>query len=369
MGEIHNLHEYAIVTPDMEMSWQEISDLLAELFQAKAALVMKANLTANEIEVFVKSKNPDNPYLKGHKDTLFDSGLYCEYVLKNEDKLHVSNALREDIWKDNPDMELGMISYVGYPIKSPDGGLFGTLCVLDTQEIAVTEKQDMLLRKFRDHIELDLIAHDKARSERRLITEKNLLMREANHRLKNNMSTVYGLLYLQADATDNMEAREVLEDAARRVKSMSMLHDKLSRNSFGDDVNVREYVQLLLDDIIRFYEGIKSVNASVDVDDMSMDSRTVSALGIIINELLVNSMKHAFNGEAKGEVELSLKKESENIILVYSDSGNGISKPGNTKSKTFGLQLIEQLTHQLRGELKLSEGKGHKTYISFPYEP
>ncbi|MCH8556761.1 MAG: GAF domain-containing protein [Balneolia bacterium] len=365
MGEILNLHNYAIVTPDMERSWQEISDVLAELFDAKAALVMKADLDEDEMEVLVKSSNADNPYPKGHKDPIKDSGFYCEYVLKNKKKLHVKNALREDIWKDNPDIELGLVSYLGYPIKKPDGSLFGTICILDSEEIHISEKQDLLLKKFRDHIELDLVAHEKSRAERRLITEKNLLMREANHRLKNNMSTIYGLLFLQAESTDHESAKEVLNDAARRVKSMSILHDKLSRNSFDDEVNVREYTELLVDDVIEFYEGIKTVKMHLDIDDFSLDSRTISALGIITNELVVNSMKHAFNENHKGEIKLAIKETDDVINLAYGDSGDGF-KVSTHGSKTFGLQLIEQLSFQLGGELDFSGEDGYHTVINFP---
>ncbi len=135
-------------------AWQEVVDSMADIIGIPAGLIMRLN--EPDIEVLVSSKGEDNPYHTGDKEKVWGSGLYCETVLKSRDKLLVPNALADENWKDNPDIKLHMISYMGFPILLPDGSAFGTICVLDKQENAYTDKYEKLLRNFRDLIQADL---------------------------------------------------------------------------------------------------------------------------------------------------------------------------------------------------------------------
>ncbi len=142
-----------IEIPDgVVQKWQRIVDLLAELLDVPAALIMRAD--PPYIEVFRASSNDKNPYQAGEKDKL--EGLYCETVMKNDEKLLIPNALKDEKWKNNPDIKKGMISYLGFPIKWPDGKFFGTVCVLDTKENAYSNKKEEILNEFKDLIETHL---------------------------------------------------------------------------------------------------------------------------------------------------------------------------------------------------------------------
>ncbi|MCA1792898.1 MAG: GAF domain-containing protein [Desulfotignum sp.] len=135
-------------------TWQEIVDTLAEIIGIPAGLIMRLN--DPDIEVLVSSKGQDNPYHPGDKEKVWGSGLYCETVIKTRDRLIVPNALADENWKDNPDIKLQMISYLGFPIFLPDGSAFGTICVLDRNENAYDDTFEKLMRKFRDLIQADL---------------------------------------------------------------------------------------------------------------------------------------------------------------------------------------------------------------------
>ena len=112
------------------LKWQEIADLLANILKIPAALIMK---TENEfMEVFISSKTEHNPYKVGDKEHWH--GLYCETVIKTQNKLYIPNALKDVKWDKNPDIKLGMIAYLGIPINFPDNQPFGTICVLDNKE-------------------------------------------------------------------------------------------------------------------------------------------------------------------------------------------------------------------------------------------
>jgi GAF domain-containing protein len=134
--------------------WQQIVDVMAEIMDIPAGLIMRVD--DSHIEVFVASKSEGNPYHPGDKEEVWGSGLYCETVIKNKDKLLVPNALKDENWKNNPDIKLNMLSYLGLPVLLPDGKPFGTICVLDNKENAYSSGFEKLLSNFRDLIQLDL---------------------------------------------------------------------------------------------------------------------------------------------------------------------------------------------------------------------
>jgi GAF domain-containing protein len=134
--------------------WQNVVDIVAELLTVPAGLIMRCQ--GREIEVLVASASPGNPYHPGEKELLPGSGLYCETVIKTRRMLLVPNALHDEKWRNNPDIKLGMISYLGYPILLPQGEVFGTICVLDIKGNAYSETHKKLLLEFKELIEAHL---------------------------------------------------------------------------------------------------------------------------------------------------------------------------------------------------------------------
>jgi GAF domain-containing protein len=133
--------------------WQGLVDSLALQVGVPVGLVMKAEF--QRIVVFVSSATKGNPYKKGDGE-LMDSGLYCEAVMARRESLLIPNALADPEWEDNPDVKLGMISYLGYPLLWPDGEVFGTLCVLDTKENSFSSSARDRLCGVKGRIEEDL---------------------------------------------------------------------------------------------------------------------------------------------------------------------------------------------------------------------
>jgi transcriptional regulator with GAF, ATPase, and Fis domain len=142
------------VPEDILEKWQSIVDIMAHLLGVPAGLIMR--ITGPDIEVFVSSRSGGNPYHPGDREHLLGSGLYCETVIRTKDKLLVRNAPMDDDWKHNPDIELGMISYLGFPIVMPDGQVFGTICVLDRKANAYSETYGALVAQFKDLVESHL---------------------------------------------------------------------------------------------------------------------------------------------------------------------------------------------------------------------
>ena len=134
--------------------WQNLLDIIADSARIPAALVMKVELPC--IKVFLASKSKGNPYKIGDSEHLIGSGFYCERVFKTKEKLYVSNALKDKDWDKNPDIKLGLISYLGFPILWPDGEVFGTICMLDVKEIHFKKKHEKTVLLAKKHIETEL---------------------------------------------------------------------------------------------------------------------------------------------------------------------------------------------------------------------
>jgi len=134
--------------------WQSLVDIMAELTDVPTGLIMRVNWP--EIEVLISSDSEGNPYNQGDSERLPDSGLYCETVIKSKEKLKIPDATVDPDWRDNPDIALNMISYLGYPIFLPYGQVFGTLCILDNKPNDHPEKTDKLMLQLKDLVESHL---------------------------------------------------------------------------------------------------------------------------------------------------------------------------------------------------------------------
>ncbi len=144
----------SIEIPDnTKENWTKILDLIAEIMNVPVALIMRVH--ERDIEVFAKSSNVENIYEKGETAEL-DTGLYCETVMDTQKELLIPNALNDPRWDKNPDIELGMISYLGLSLLWPTGQIFGTICVLDNRENPYSNLYRKLLKKFRNSIQINL---------------------------------------------------------------------------------------------------------------------------------------------------------------------------------------------------------------------
>src|ERR1700751_901466 len=186
----------AIPGPILE-EWQKIVNLMAEMLAVPAGLIMR--IQGEEIHVFVSSHTEGNPYYPGNCEHFWGSGLYCETVVTKNHELLVPNALFDEAWRNNPDVKRNMISYLGYPIRWPDGRPFGTICVLDCKTNSYSEKYKRLVTQLRDIVEthLEIVYTEARRREEleRLVDERTASLQvavaqqiEANDRVLSEIS-------------------------------------------------------------------------------------------------------------------------------------------------------------------------------------
>lgn len=205
------------------------------------------------------------------------------------------------------------------------------------------------------------------------LAEKEVLLKEIHHRVKNNMQIISSLLNLQSQHVDDDEvAVDVLKESQNRVKSMAMIHEKLYQSNDFTSIQFDNYIERLVKELFYSYhinqEQIKPV---INVGDIVLNIETAIPCGLIISELISNSLKHAFHDEMKGKVIVSLQSchdegYNNKYVLIVSDTGNGFPEDINFRNtESLGLQLVGSLVNQINGEITLDKSNGTAFKIIF----
>jgi len=214
------------------------------------------------------------------------------------------------------------------------------------------------------------IAYQNIRKKRMLLQKQNLekefLLKEIHHRVKNNLGVVSSLLELQAAQTDDHKVIAAMKQSQNRVYSMGMIHQRLYQGKNLATVEMKGYFQNLGQHILGSFGVVDRVNIEYNMEAIELDVDTAIPLGLIVNELLTNSLKYAFPNNRKGNIKVSLGRTAAEILLLeVADDGVGKQEENLDKGTGFGTQLIKLLMQQLNGEMKFQSKKG--TSFSFEF--
>ncbi|MDT5121411.1 MAG: hypothetical protein QOC96_893 [Acidobacteriota bacterium] len=200
------------------------------------------------------------------------------------------------------------------------------------------------------------------------LREKEMLLKEVHHRVKNNMQVISSLLNLQGKQIKDEQARLIFQESQNRVKSMALIHESLYQADDLSHIDFAEYLRKLVNHISRSYQmQAEAIKMKVNVGDIALGVDTAVPCGLIINELITNSLKYAFPAGTAGEILIDLSASDGGYKLTLSDNGIGLPKELDIENaKTLGLKLVRTLTEQLRGQLSHSNGCGTKFEITFP---
>lgn len=277
-------------------------------------------------------------------------------VLHNEAQMKDVNALHEKL------MERGDYTAEELWHKRKDNTVFPTLMngtLIQNEEgiphfVAITAVNITERKQAEDRIKQQL-------------EEKEVLLREIHHRVKNNLQIVSSLLSLQSRYIKDKRDLEMLKESQNRIRSMALIHEKLYYSENLANIDSREYIQTLVHSLFQSYGvSMSRISLQLNVEDVSLDIDTAIPCGLIINELVSNSLKHAFP-ERKGEICVGLHTVNGDIELVVSDNGIGIPEDVDfSDTQSLGLHLVSVLAEgQLRGEITLSRTKGTEFRITF----
>ena len=200
--------------------------------------------------------------------------------------------------------------------------------------------------------------------------EKEALHRELLHRVKNSFNLIKSLMYLEREKLDNKEANKILENLEMRIGTLSKMYTLLNISGISQHINLGEYLNQITKSLTESYvEDSDRIEIKSSFDKIEISPRDASSVGLIVNEILTNSLKYAFPDNKKGKISISLKAVNENVEIEIADNGVGV--PGSfslDEAKGMGLQLINLLTQQLSGTVTVEANNGTRFKIVFPLE-
>lgn len=200
-----------------------------------------------------------------------------------------------------------------------------------------------------------------------LLSEKQTLLDELRHRIKNNINTMASLLTLQAQTLEDPTAVGALQDARSRVASMGVLYDHLYGTDGGDKGSLRAYLSTLVEREVDLFPDGDRVETRIEVEDFTCPARTLSTVGLITNELITNAMKYAFQDHPAPILELIGVNRGETYLLTVADNGPGVPQPDLRRGTSgFGLMVVTTLTGQLGGTLTFTHDGGARVSLEFP---
>jgi|GEM_PF-2343606 len=199
------------------------------------------------------------------------------------------------------------------------------------------------------------------------LEEKQILLKEVHHRVKNNLQIIISLLNLELYQLKDPALMSVLEITIQRIRSMAMIHERLYHADVFTRIDFKEYVESLLAELFLLYEVGHRVRYELDIENVYLDIETAIPCGLILNELITNAIKHAFPQGTKGQIRISFKSLPESYYeLVVQDNGIGIPETAfSSEGTSLGLKLVEVLTQQLGGSYEIQRNKGSTILIRF----
>jgi len=200
------------------------------------------------------------------------------------------------------------------------------------------------------------------------LREKETLLHEIHHRVKNNMQVINSLLKLQSNSIEDAKTKEILKDSQSRVYAMSAVHETLHGSESLSEINLQSYLSKITTSIFQTYStDSRRIQLNSDINNSPIVLNQAYPLGLIINELISNSLKYAFPDEREGKISVSLKKHDKELELTIMDDGVGIPDSFDWKnSKSLGLKLVRTLVeNQLDGSIEMESNNGTKFTIKF----
>lgn len=204
------------------------------------------------------------------------------------------------------------------------------------------------------------------------LSEKNVLLREVHHRVKNNLQAMIYLIEMQIEKLDDIKVQTFLRELQEQARTMSLVYEQLYQSDYLAEVDMDGYLNNLTTNVIQTFGAGKEISVKVDAENVLLDVETAMPIGLIINELLTNSLKYAFNASLQNppSIYISLLKENNIIEIIVADNGAGLPLDFDWENaETLGLKLVNfWVKYQLAGKIQLINKNGAKFLISFRYE-
>jgi two-component sensor histidine kinase len=269
------------------------------------------------------------------------------------------------------------LSFTAAPIRDSKGRIIGAIETLE--DITDRKAAEESLKTFVEDLERKVtertsdlsdinmklmteidIRIDAEKQLTKTVGEKEVLLREVHHRIKNNLQIIISFLNLQSRYMTDGTTLSAFRESQNRIKAMALVHEKLYQSTDISRINLDDYVRFLGNSLFQFF-GMKGkgITLTMDIRDISLVIDTAIPIGLMINELISNSLKHAFPGEREGEISIAIKRENNSLSILFRDTGVGIPQDIDWQNaKSLGLRLVVSLVEQLQGTIELDRTAG-----------
>ena len=365
------LDAYAILDTEPEEPFDRITALAARLFHAPIALV---SLVAEDRQWFKARHGLDVAQTSRELS-------FCTRAMLGQEVMVIGDASADPTFNCNALVtgEPSIRFYAGAPLRTRAGLPLGSLCVIDTAPR--DRPDDSLLESLADlaalvveqlEVRISVLARQRAEDAlRQSLREKETLLQEVHHRVKNNLQVISSMLELQGECADSEVLRTRLVQTQLRILSMALIHEQLcsatSQRDQPDDIDFGPYIHKLVRELLNAFEPRPGrIVPRIDADSVLLSIDQAIPCSLILNELLTNAVKHAYPESEAGEVAVELKDESGRVRLTVSDRGVGLGAGLDRRNgKTLGMRIVDALVRQLGGSLTVQPGQGASFRLDF----
>ena len=388
-------------------SWNKTLAVVAKLAEVPVALVMRVE--QEQISVFSKNDHIDNPYNIGDAEILNGSGLYCEHVIKSQQQLHIPNALIDEKWRNNPDIKLNMVAYLGLPIVDSEGSPFGTVCILDNKEHVFSATTIELLTAIKQSFEVQLqqLHFQRIEDEKQQLEDLAMLIRGISHEINTPLGvgiTTASIIEsnienIQQKLNDKSLNQKTLINCLNTMQESAKLLSKSLENSAEKVTTLRELLAndysttgksialypLVKGALDKYQNELKSQQVKYNIEhNDNLDTQAFFSAELFLKVLHIlckNSLEHGLVGIDNPAIEIKFKNYPNVIKLHYLDNGKGIDESDHKKIFSpfystnrisgctgLGLSIAKSIiTQQLHGDISIVKSAiGVHFVISLP---
>lgn len=349
-------HSKPEIPAETKKKWQRLVNHVASALHQPHALITR--LDQDTLHVFMHNDTEDTTFIE-HDRFPLGLGVYCETTMTGDTVNFVPDSLNDEGWKNNPSVEFSLISYIGVPIRWPDGELFGTICALGDKPLAENDTLFEDITLFKSIVETDLLLQQERQESAKNKRQFDTILREVHHRVKNHLNILCSLIQLDL-ACELSEAEFVAyqNKLTGQIKGVAELHTLLAYEG-QESVELSAYISKMMKHWVKAASNQK-VHLETTLEELEVVGNKVVHIGMLLNELVTNSFTHAFgNSHPNPTITLELEDMGERFRFTYKDNGPGFqAKPDSCQSHSLGITLLYELTEGLGGTVTQEEGPG-----------
>ncbi len=347
-NKINNEDKWKILVVDDSKDVQHMTELVFEdfTFSGKSLEIMKAH-----------SEDETKNILRGNNNI---SVIFMDIVMENNDSgLRLIDYIRNEL-KNNI---VRIIIRTGHPGEALEENVFDKYNISDYKEkneLSSLKMHTCLKAALRNYMDIKTIEENKK--------EKEILLKEIHHRVKNNLQIIISLIRLQIMNIEDNIVKNYLQDMNNRIFSMALIHEELYKSASLLKLDFQLFLNKLIFNIFKTYNFNYAIEKNIEIEEIYVGIDIAIPLGLIVNELVSNAIKYAFKEKNEGQISIKLKKTNDNILeLNISDNGVGLSKSIDMDNvETLGLNLVSSLVRQLNGKININTDKGTHYKITIP---